>query len=320
MALLLLTACGEVITPHPPTELPSNATATPTPTRAGPGLGGTAPPLPPADTVTPTISPTPIVHVVKSGDTMLGIALEYGVSLEALQAANGIDDPQFLRVGQELLIPTGEEESEGSGGGMLLPTPTPTELEVQGLAFYETPVGSLWCLGEVANTTPAALTHVQVLVTLFDGAGQRVAEADAFVAADLILPDGRSPFGVLFVEPPAAWTTPQITVIRAEAAGELIASYVSLSAVASQGRMAGPQFEIEGDVQNDSRSQSAGRIAIIATTYDQEGLVTGFRQENLELDGPLSAGAATPFSLLFSVYGKEPADFRVIALGYVSTE
>jgi LysM repeat protein len=320
VALLLLTACGEVVTPRPPTELPSGNTSTPTPTPTGPGLGGTAPPLPPADTVTPTVSPTPIVYVVKSGDTLLGIALEYGVSVEALQAANGIEDPQYLRVGQELLVPTGEEESDGSAGGLLLHTPTPIPLDVQGVAFYETPVGSLWCLGEVVNTTPSALVHVQVRVTLFDAAGQRVAEEDAFVAADLVLPGERSPFGILFVEPPAAWATPQIAVIRAEAAGELTASYVPMSVAAPQGNPSGPQFEVKGDVRNDSAAQSANKIAVIATTYDRDGLVTGFRQQILELGEPLVPAAAVPFTLLFNVHGDDPTDFRVIALGYASAE
>jgi LysM repeat protein len=270
--------------------------------------------------VTPTVSPTPIVYVVKSGDTLLGIALEYGVSVEALQAANGIDDPQFLRVGQELLIPTGEEESEGSTGGLLLPTPTPVPVEVQGLAFYETPVGSLWCLGEVVNATPSALTNIQVRVTLFDAAGQWLAEEDAFVAADLVLPDARSPFGVLFVTPPAAWTTPQISLIRAEAAGELAASYVPLSVVGPRGIPSGPQFEASGTAQNESTGQNAHRISVIATTYDEGGLVTGFRQEIVELDEPLAPGANVPFTLLFNIHGDEPTDFRITALGYASAE
>jgi LysM repeat protein len=319
-ALLLLTACGEVVTPRPPTELPSNATSTPTPTHAGPGSGGTAPPLPPADTVTPTVSPTPIVYVVKSGDTLLGIALEYGVSVEALQAANGIEDPQFLRVGQELLIPTGKEESEGSTGGLLLPTPTPLPIEVQGLAFYETPVGSLWCLGEMVNTTASSITNVQVRVTLFDAAGQRVGEEDAFVAADLILPDERSPFGILFVDPPAGWTTPQITVIRAEAAGELAASIIPLSIVTPEGSVSGPQFEISGTVENDTAGQGANRVSVVATTYNQEGQVTGFRQETIPMDEPLESGGTMPFTMLFAIHGEELADFRILALGYTSAE
>jgi LysM repeat protein len=81
-------------------------------------------------TVTPTssISDTPIatsspaVYVVEEGDTLGAIAIRFGVSVEALQTANGIDDPTKLRVGQELVIP-----GEGSmPAGVMASTATPT--------------------------------------------------------------------------------------------------------------------------------------------------------------------------------------------------
>jgi len=54
-------------------------------------------------------TPTPIVYVVKAGDTLGAIAKEYGVTVEALQEVNAIDDPRRLQIGQELIIPLGEE-------------------------------------------------------------------------------------------------------------------------------------------------------------------------------------------------------------------
>lgn len=56
--------------------------------------GGTVPP-----------GPTPRTHVVQPGETLLAIALRYGVSMYALQAANGIKDPDHIRIGQVLVIP-----------------------------------------------------------------------------------------------------------------------------------------------------------------------------------------------------------------------
>lgn len=54
---------------------------------------------------TPTATPTPVIYVVKSGDTLLQIALQYGVDVEALAARNGIDDPRSLQTGARLVIP-----------------------------------------------------------------------------------------------------------------------------------------------------------------------------------------------------------------------
>jgi stage VI sporulation protein D len=44
-------------------------------------------------------------YVVQEGDTLSSIAQRYGVSVQALQTANGISDPDALLVGQVLVIP-----------------------------------------------------------------------------------------------------------------------------------------------------------------------------------------------------------------------
>lgn len=53
-------------------------------------------------------APGPRVHVVVAGDTLSALAQRYGVTVEALAAANRLTDPNRIVVGQRLLIPTGE--------------------------------------------------------------------------------------------------------------------------------------------------------------------------------------------------------------------
>lgn len=65
-------------------------------------------PLGPAATPTPT----PQAYVVEEGDTLLGIATQFDVTLSSLLEANGLTERSLLSVGQELVIPA--------------PTPTPT--------------------------------------------------------------------------------------------------------------------------------------------------------------------------------------------------
>jgi LysM repeat protein len=48
-----------------------------------------------------------ITYVVQQGDSLYGIALEFDVPTEDLMRANGLVDPDFLVVGQELFIPVG---------------------------------------------------------------------------------------------------------------------------------------------------------------------------------------------------------------------
>lgn len=52
-------------------------------------------------------------YTVVAGDTLGEIATRYGVSLEALAAANGILDPNLLEVGQVLIIPSASSASPG---------------------------------------------------------------------------------------------------------------------------------------------------------------------------------------------------------------
>ncbi len=312
--LLSLSACGQVITPQP----------SPTPTRAGDPTStpsGSAvysatsvPVISSRDVATPTITPTPIVHIVQKGDTLLGIALDFGVSVEALQTANGIDNPQFLQVGQQLVIPVGDVSGRSSPS-LLLPTPTPQPIRVQGAAFYETAVGSLLGLGEIANTTPLTLTNVQVAVTLLDASGQPLLETDTFASMDIIYPDVRTPFSVLFSNPPTEWESYQVTVLRGQEAGVLATGFVPISVLEAEGNTSGPQFEVSGTVRNASADQAARTVDLFVTTYDAQGNVTGYRRAPLSTEEGLAPGEEAAFSLTLSTHGDSPVDFSVTALG-----
>ena len=60
---------------------------------------------PEAEPTAPSGEPAAVVHVVASGETLTGIARRYGSSIAAIAAANGIGNPSYLRVGQQLTIP-----------------------------------------------------------------------------------------------------------------------------------------------------------------------------------------------------------------------
>ena len=62
-----------------------------------------------APTPEPALQPTPSdqkTYVVKSGDTLYGIAKSFGISVPDLVAANQLDITEFIMPGQKLLIPT----------------------------------------------------------------------------------------------------------------------------------------------------------------------------------------------------------------------
>ena len=53
----------------------------------------------------PAASTAPTVYVVRSGDTLWGISVQFETTVARLAAANQIDNPSFIRAGQVLVIP-----------------------------------------------------------------------------------------------------------------------------------------------------------------------------------------------------------------------
>jgi LysM repeat protein len=52
-------------------------------------------------------TPTPAgLYVVQQGDTLGGLAEDFGTTVEDLMAANGLTDPNAIQAGQTLLIPS----------------------------------------------------------------------------------------------------------------------------------------------------------------------------------------------------------------------
>lgn len=49
----------------------------------------------------------PGIHVVQPGETLTRIAARYGVTVQAIVRANGLVNPNFIWVGQRLVIPCG---------------------------------------------------------------------------------------------------------------------------------------------------------------------------------------------------------------------
>jgi LysM repeat protein len=311
-ATLLVVSCGQVVSGETPTVAPaagatraiSLSTVPPRPTATLSVPTAAAPD-------TPTPSPAPVLHVVQPGETLIAIAIQYGVTVAALQSANGIDDPSSLQVNQELIIPTGEE-SQGDSLELLLPTPTPIPFAIEGVAFYETPVGSLWCLGEVVNSTESSLENVELRLGLYGAAGEELASGKMSAALDLIPPGERAPFGILFASPPVSFDQFRVLPVRAEASGEPANRYALLEFAETEAGLVGPLFEVKGSVANPGPA-AVTAVMVVVTTYDAEGLVTGFRQARLPDD--VLPGASVEFSVSLMPNGDQPAGYHVAVQG-----
>ncbi|MFP4394327.1 MAG: FxLYD domain-containing protein [Anaerolineales bacterium] len=324
--MLLLLGCDAVLTPLPSSTPPPTPSprVTATPTLA---VAGFLTPIPPTPTFTPVPSPTPVIHIVQEGDTFFGIAIEYGVTLNALLTANGLAESDILRIGQSLIIPMATEEEEITdsiappAGNMLLPTPTPLPLEIAHAAMYETPVGGVWCMGEVVNVLDAPVTNLQVRATLLTVDGAPLATKMALAAADYLPPGEHAPFAVLFPDPPAGVAEMQVQLLRAEAVSAVTENFVPLTVVERAGAVSGPQYRVTGEIANESGA-SVTRVVVVVTLYTADGYVMGYRQQVLRTGAgdeavlTLPNGQRAPFKLLLTPQGlDDPADFDVLVWG-----
>lgn len=253
--------------------------------------------LTPIPTNTPAPTPTPVIHIVQPGDTLLGIALQYGVTLDALQQINGVLRPETLQIGQQLIIPIGElsPSDANNGAEFLLPTPVPAAVVITNTARYLTPVGSLWVLGEVYNPTDDPVENVQVRVGLMDEGGREIANDLTFTVLDFVPAKGRSPFGVLFAEPPLGVAGFQALIVRAEPSYNNANRYAQLQVTAAQIEPVGALYRVTGTVTNNGGSNALDAL-ITVTVYDISGHVTGYRHMPLP-DEQLTAGAAAQFEV-----------------------
>jgi hypothetical protein len=93
----------------------------PTPNVAAPPSGTIAPEA----TASAAAASEPVVHTVQPGETLNRISQQYDVSIDDIMTVNGLDNPNFIAVGQQLTIPV---------GGIPTPTvPAPTEQVVEAL-------------------------------------------------------------------------------------------------------------------------------------------------------------------------------------------
>ena len=78
-----------------------------------------------------------VTHVVQSGELLGNISVQYDVSVNEIVAANGLDNPNQIFVGQELIIPANSELVEAAQAAEATPAP-PTAVPPEEIVTGET--------------------------------------------------------------------------------------------------------------------------------------------------------------------------------------
>jgi LysM repeat protein len=65
----------------------------------------------------PSGRPQAVIHTVRAGETLSGIAVRYRVTVDGIAAANRLVNPSFIRTGQQLRIPGANRAAASRTGG-----------------------------------------------------------------------------------------------------------------------------------------------------------------------------------------------------------
>lgn len=125
--------------------------------------------------------PTGPVYIVQSGDTLISIAAQFGITQDDLIAANNITDPNLLAVGDQLIIPGLEGVS-----GFLVTKP---------VAFGST-LETLSVQNSVSKSMLTKLNHITSPAELYTGVSLIIPEQDnqPDYASEFLLSRGQSFF------------------------------------------------------------------------------------------------------------------------------
>jgi len=287
---LWITACSPQTTPSvlPAGDLIPFATSTQSP-QSLPTPEGLVP------LTTPLPSPTPFTYQVKSGDTMSGIAEQFGISLDSLLAANPDVSSNAMSVGTTLKIPSNPANPSGE------PTPPPAPFTIEQIECYPTADSGMWCFVLAHNDFPDFMENISAQVSLVDVNGGVLASQTALLSLNILPPNTSLPLAVYFPNV-LADAKPQVQILTAIKLLPNDERYLpavvnnTLVQVDAEGHSA----QVNGQVLLHG-AKAASQVWVTGTAYNDAGGVVGVRR--WESNAGMPAGGSLPFEFVLSSIG-----------------
>ena len=257
-------------------------------------------------TSTPLPSPTstPRVHTIKSGETLLGIAWFYNVSLDELKSMNPDVNPNIMIVGSDLLIPVATLPPSN-----LTPEPTPVQLPLEGLNCLPDAEQGVWCFVWVNNITNESFENVTVSFNLADLQATQVLSRQATAPLNLLLTGETKPVAIYFPGPVPQPFQKSAQFVSAVPYDPESGRYlvVDVDVTSEESLLDGQLLTIHGEFSID---QPASSVTIVAGALDQQGNIIGLRRWQSSLSEP---GIQGEFQIELSAVTGTMADYLLIA-------
>lgn len=223
---------------------------------------------------TPLPTPTPFVYEVQAGDTMGGIALKFGISLDDLVAINPDVSPNSMSIGMELKIPGNSTEPTDAS------TATPVPVTVKQIECYPTADQGMWCFVLVHNDTQNMIENLSAQVTLQNAAGDSLVSSPALSPLNILPPGDSLPLMVFFPPVIPANARPQVQLLTGIHLQPDDARYLpaTLHNTLAQIDGSGRNAQVSGTVRLPEDAQPASLVWVVAVAYDGAGRVVGVRR------------------------------------------
>ena len=274
---VLVVGCSTIHDAAPtfsPTQLPPVTLMARIPTESPPPAVAMLPQSSPAS------APPPIYYTIQVGDTLLGIAAQFGVPFEVLKTANAELDPLALPINKTIVIPYPQFDVVGTP---ILPTSTPASLELPSPTCYPSPTETILCMGWVANNILQPVDRVLLNVRLLRRDGSLLAEGDVGVEQGVIPTGASAPYRILFTANWLDYASAIVTLRSADIAST--ENRIALQIEDEQQRFENGAYVVSATLRN-ATSDPVRLVRALLTLRDDQGRITGYRV--MTLNGELA--------------------------------
>ena len=239
---------------------------------------------------------------------MFGIALRYGISLEALKTANPSVIPNAMGEGLQLLIPITPTPPSTATATLASPMTTKTEGDVN-VYCYRDGFGGAWCLVDYTNTGDKPLENVSAQVTIRANTSDYSQTKSAILPLNLVPAQTRLPLAVYFEAPTPAEFSVVATLDFSLPVAEQSSRYlvIALSPAKTKFSEDGLTAQVSGEIHFTDPIRPASSVWVVAVAYDKNDRPVGFRR--FEVSQPIDVSLPLAYNL--NVYSLAGAISRV---------
>jgi LysM repeat protein len=247
--------------------------------------------------LTPSPTLTPNTYTIVDGDTLLEIALNFGIPLDKLLASNPSVDPRFLSVGTVIVIPRAENLTEDYS------TPTPFPIAVDVPLCYPVKDGGVWCFAMVTNNYLQPMEGISGQITLFAPDGSEVGKRIAHTPLNTLLPGETMPLIVYFLPPIHQEFLPHLNEVSALLVNTNDERNIPVTNMRKEVNISpeGTSAAISGSVLIPEDGNEARRVSMLAIAYSDDDNVVGVRRE--DKIGPFKPGEKIFFEVTVYTLG-----------------